>query len=237
LFTLTRQKLNLEKTEMCSQATLDLIKSVVDEKVNRDEMFTAFDVSVEVQERAKTAGIPTERHREMKRFIHDEITVYLSSGLYEKTLKDVGAPEKAFVYFPVNGDPDNYQPRDRGNKTPAPTMALPASIPMPQVVTAPGDKVLSPDARGSVSVPRGMTRALNFASGEEVVVVADQHNGQPCLVISRMVDKDANQAILTQYTVNPNRNLRVTVKALRKLPPGTQVRAFAKGSRCYLVNN
>lgn len=110
---------------MCDSATQSVIEDVVTQKVTNSEMFTAFDVTVAVQNRLKTAGSfdPAQhRHRNLRNDVHsavDRITTSLAQvgqNAYDRQLQDVGAPEQAYVYYRVGSDPANYVPMTRNDK-------------------------------------------------------------------------------------------------------------------------
>jgi hypothetical protein len=101
------------ETNMCNPESRELIHEVVTQRVQGDEMFTAFEISLAVQESARERGLPVERHRDMRGTIHEEMTTLLSGGLYQRSLQNVGAPEPAYVYYPQGGDPTQYVPLSR----------------------------------------------------------------------------------------------------------------------------
>ena len=92
---------------------LDLIDKVVDEKIANNEMFTAFDVSLDVKSKCRAQNLPIFRHSEMRQEIHQAVQVFVANGNYEIVLKDVGAPRPANLYYPQGTDPDSYTPRKR----------------------------------------------------------------------------------------------------------------------------
>lgn len=222
---------------MCDPQTLSLIEEVVDRKVNNQEMFTAFDVSLEVQEKAKGQGLPFTKHSHMKGDTHRCIDTHVNSGAYQRTLKDVGAPVDAFLYYPAGADPDTYVPRPRKDavKTaPAAVAATsPGAIDTSQFGTSDnnddsdvssavdtdddeeGDQTASgrtPDARGSLTVPSYLLRAAGFAE-KEVAYVTKQGD---TLVLSKQTPPGS--VPLTTYTVDYHNNVRITDKTLANIP-------------------
>jgi hypothetical protein len=217
---------------MCEPSTLDLIREVVTEATDKDQMFTAFDISLQVKELAEERGELVERHRHMKGAIHQEIAQYLDSDLYERQLMDVGAPTKAFVYFPEGQDPSGYRPKKRRD-----SQAAPVASPLPSVAPSPvggapstqaapqaapvassapsdddddeGDEKdtnRSPDARGTVAVPSYLLRAAGMVAGDTVHVGKSDHNGDECLIVS----SDDDGSALVSYTVDKYNNVRIT---------------------------
>jgi hypothetical protein len=214
---------------MCNAATLDLIERVVDEKIQRDEMFTAFDVSLAVKDLARSEGVQEERHRHMKGAIHQEMDQYTATGHYQRTLQDVGAGTPAWLYFPATADPSQYVPQQRRDvpQQPATTPTTPTVAPSAQPVAAgfaavdptdtdDGDQVDSvgrkPDARGTLTVPNALLRAAGFNHHDTAYVTSrTDDQGRPQLVIT----KRATSQPITTYTVDHAENVRVTKKALQ----------------------
>lgn len=101
---------------------LHAIDDVVRGFVASGRMFTAFDVSLAVKSRGITA-----RHRHMRDTIHEAIDEHASDGAdYTRTLRDVGAPTKAWVYHPWEDDPEQYRPVDRADQPSSPRQRTPA---------------------------------------------------------------------------------------------------------------
>jgi hypothetical protein len=211
---------------MCDSATLGLIQEVVDQKVNRNEMFTAFDVSLAVKELAQQRGIASERHRHMKNAIHQELEQYTQSGVYSRQLHNVGAATPAFLYYPAGADPSQYVPRQAS----APQASAPQASAPPSVAAAvasqstmglsslngdandgdQSDKGRKPDARGTLTVPNFLLRAAGFAPKDVAYVMHRDDNGTPVLVLS----KRPLASPLTTYTVDYASNVRITATTL-----------------------
>lgn len=214
---------------MCDLSTQSVIDSIVDSKVQGGELFTAFDVSLEVQRDLKASGSfhsDNHRHRNIKNDVHKSIDRYLNTAQYERQLRDVGASTDAFVYYPQGCDPSSYVPLTR-NDSPVSTpvvnspyvINIPASV--PQTVVAPvvtssndggtddaGDG-RKPDARGTVCVPNYLLRNAGFSSGDTASVYSGKDDlGNDCLVISKQVPAGVNP--LTSYTVDSYCNVRIT---------------------------
>ena len=211
---------------MCNSTSLGHIQDVTTDWVNDGRMFTAFEVSLEVQKRVRAEGGQPERHRHMKTAIHQEMDQYLQTGLYGQNLQDVGAPDPAFVYHPPGEDPANYTPLSRKDDQQKPTPATPAQ---PQPVAASstpniglaavdddddGDQTDSvgrkPDQRGTLTVPNYMLRAAGFQPKDVAYVTRRNDSGTDVLVLS----KRATTQPVTTYTVDYASNVRVTAKVL-----------------------
>jgi len=209
---------------MCTQATLDKIHDVVTDFVNGGRMFTAFEVSLEVQKQQKTAGETPERHRNMKREIHGELQQYLSTSLYNCQNHSVGADGGqqllALVYYPAGADPSTYVPLDRSDSPK--TTSVPAATSMVTSVSTPSlslsignsdsndsdssDKGRKPDARGVVCVPNFLLRVAGFQHKDIAYVISRQENGKDVIVLT----KRPSITPIATYTVDTYQNVRIT---------------------------
>jgi hypothetical protein len=223
---------------MCTAQADEFIVEVVDEFINGDVMFTAFDISLKVQEKLQAAGLPRERHIHLKNTIHREVQPFVDQKLYEQTLHDVGAPSRAFLYHPTGTDPNAYTPRDRndGKKTSSVSAgggATATVTPKPKLLATPqqiqqvgfflsndeddeddGDaQDLSgrgTDQRGSLTVPSFLLRIAGFAHGD--IAYITPIDDKSFVVSKRPVA--GKQHLKTTYTTNSNVNVRVTASSL-----------------------
>lgn len=145
---------------MCDPQNQDIINAVVKEFITQSRAFTAFDVSLE----AKSRGA-TERHRDMKDFIHQSSVLNdeMQYGNYTKTLvyvgDDGGNKLQAFLYHPTNYDPNSYvpQPRKRGN-FPTPGVKAIPSFGTPTTPNSPTPAVCLPGGGpGTTTTPAGLS--------------------------------------------------------------------------------
>lgn len=211
---------------MCDLFTQSVIDSIVDSKVQSGELFTAFDVSLEVQRDLKASGSfhsDNHRHRNIKNDVHKSIDRYLRNAQYERQLCDVGASTDAFVYYPQGCDPSSYVPLTRNdapvsNSNPYVINTTPTVVPVVStpVVSSANDGGTDdagdgrkPDARGTVCVPNYLLRNAGFSSGDTASVYSGKDDlGNDCLVISKQVP--AGVGPLTTYTVDSYCNVRIT---------------------------
>ena len=220
---------------MCTQATLDKINDVVTDFVNDGRLFSAFEVSLEVQKRQTAVGESPERHRHMKREIHGSLQQYLSTSLYDcvnqKVGDDDGKALYALLYYPAGADPNSYLPLDRKDSTKPTSPAQPAtatSPALPTTATSPAlpatasvpslsltsngnggdnkDSGRKTDARGVICVPNYLLRAAGFQHKDIAYVVASQENGKDVIRLT----KRATTTPLAQYTVDSYSNVRIT---------------------------
>jgi hypothetical protein len=228
---------------MCDTATLSTIEEVVRSKVQNNELFTAFDVTLAVQTALKGNGTfdaNVHRHRHLKEDVHNVVETYVSGGQYQRNLQSVGAPTPAFVYYPTGGDPSKYVPLAR-NDGPAVTPANdPYTITVPKTsasataVASPattynptannvGDGLdnvgRSPDARGTLTVPSYLLRAAGFGFNDQAYVYADGNR----LVVSKQ--QPPSPTTSTAYTVDHSCNVRIT-KAVLEYAGLSQVASF-----------
>lgn len=227
---------------MCNSMTL--IQSVVSEKVGSNAMFTAYDVSVEVQKRASLQGLPVERHADMKRDIHNAMQQI--SG-YEKSLVDVGAATRAFLYHPQGTNPLTYVPMPRNDSPVSPhAVVQPDGVIPVSLTSTPSDNSVLPtdsastnagpvvsnvvavattqpqsnggtptDNRGRLCVPNHMLRALGFQPKDTAQMSLKTDASGNYISVSKTLDILA--APLALYVVDKDVNIRITNTQLMSL--------------------
>ena len=213
---------------MCDMLTRSTIQEVVNMKSQANEMFTAFDVSLKVQEvlkNRKAFDHSQHRHRDLKNDVHDICQNSMVVTNYNRVLRDVGAPTPAWVYYPNGSDPANYVPRVRNDAPSAAVVALTpvgtfSSIQIPAISTVPaGTPVLvstndddcqnrAPDTRGTLTVPATLLRKAGFSPTDEVVAVSHNWTSQKCVVLRKYNGTLPDGASL--YTVDKANNVRIT---------------------------
>jgi len=200
---------------MCSTDTANLIEDVVQQKVDNDEMFTAFDISLDVKEKAKAEGLPVERHRHMRRQIHNAVAPFVNNCLYESTTWNVGAATPAILYYPSGGDPNQYVPRSRNDKNLTPGKVVRDGLfddnDADDADSGVDLKGKVGDARGTLGVPNKYIRNAGFQHGQKIYVRSGNLNGEQALILST-----DDTSALTSYTVDHNDNIRVTRHILNK---------------------
>ena len=217
------------------QPHIDLIAEVVAAKTTNGEMFTAYDVSKEVQDKAKAAQLPFVRHNHMKGTVHDTVAPHVDSGDYEKDQQhDVGATTPAILYYPAGSDPNDYV-STHAAAAPAPSSGAPASsvaaslgVVQPDPDTDDDDEDdddsddgdgsttaqnIPPDQRGRVCAPNSMTHALGWKQGDTIHVDVGTFRKKPCLILS----KTPRGTNVVDYTVDKNDNVRVHDHALAQI--------------------
>jgi hypothetical protein len=172
-------------------AALTAIQDVVQDRVREGRTFTAFEVSLEV----KARGVRT-RHRRLRNAVHRALAdVTGPAGDYSRTLMDVGAPSRAWVYHPSTVDPSGYVPlarrdsgRARGTATPVPSGAF------------------GVDRRGRLCLPVHLLARIGVRPGQRVAVRCDPATGQVVITRARGWRGPAD----TSYTAEPHGNVRLT---------------------------
>lgn len=213
---------------MCDQTTQNLIAEVVEQFTDEDRLFTALDISKEVQERLKADGqfdFQSHRHKAIKNDIHRQLRTYVDNGLYHQELQDVGAPTKAFVYYPDGGDPNSYVSIARKDSQVTPSSAtVDSTVGTPVVNQSTSDddegdekdSGRTPDARGTLCVPAILLRASGFAFRD--VAYLSRNGNDSVLILSKQVPAGATS--LSHYTVDHSNNVRVTKANLDHIDQG-----------------
>ncbi len=211
---------------MVDAALTQVIESVTSDKVQAGEMFTAYDVSKEVQKRGHR-----ERHNNMKVVVHDYYVRGAMGADYTRTLIPVaGAPTPPFVYHRNTDDPTTYQASpsdpaavtaavgsfyaqgtvavqdatDSGDDEDDGTVVLspPASLP-----SVNGKHYRKPDARGTVCIPAKYLRTAGFSPKDKACIWAGGNS-------LRVVKPTTGGKPLATYTVDSNNNVRITKHTL-----------------------
>ena len=238
---------------MCNQTNQELIEEVVSERVENEELFTAYDISREVQNRARNNGTPFERHRDMKNYIHNVMQDYLGVE-YVKTLHRIG-DNNAIVYHPPHRQAAEYvsgidEPAKEGFATygPAVVAAVQENRPPQHVFNAQqvadvvsswkianqSDKIINlvrnygVDGRGSLIVPAKIVREAGFQPKQKVYVGRQFHSLH--IVDEDFIGSDAS------YTVDDYGNIRITAGVVKLIGDGSYNFKVEQGiDRKYIV--
>lgn len=207
-----------------------MIGNVVQDFINEGKMFTAFEVSLGVKER----GVQ-ERHRNMRDTVHEIIFEYGDPAGYTRTLRDVGAPESAWVYHLPSDNPYRYVPLPRNDGpqpstvSSAPTedfddsdepFVIPVGIRNPIKLQTRNiaasmvpDGAYGTDQRGRLCIPVNLLVRLGVTAGQSVDVTCDPENGK---VLLRRSSGQSTQDPDASYTAEPDGNVRITQGTLEK---------------------
>jgi bifunctional DNA-binding transcriptional regulator/antitoxin component of YhaV-PrlF toxin-antitoxin module len=200
---------------MCSVANQQIIEGVIREKVDRGEMFTAFDITREARRRGGT-----ERHRHMKPAVHQFFDGGVMGSDYTRTLIAIpGAPCPAWLYHPTGAGPAGYQPLDRSKMNHGTTAARRSGA-------GPGYGV---DKRARICVPVRFLRRVGLRPGDEAVVVADRTGSG--LALTRTRPRAGRKAVLASYRVDRYGNVRIAQGILQRARLGGQSYELAGDTR------
>lgn len=110
---------------MADAATRQLVQKVVLDQVAAGAMFTAFDITL----MARNQGVQL-RHDEGRDIVHEMFQTGAMGAAYQRSIVDIGASAKPFLYHRFDSDPKNYQAggsKSTASTPPAPTSPPPAS--------------------------------------------------------------------------------------------------------------
>jgi len=179
----------------------EIIEQVVDEFLKAAKAFTAYDVTIEARKRGMQ-----ERHRNIKSFVHSTIATILDTiqsdpneSDYDRELKDVGAPEQAFLYFPDGYNTDRYEAMDRNDTTPRFTT---------NTTTQQIDGVvqLTKCTRNRLYIPTVVLQRLRMDVGEKLRVYQD---GDKTYLVSD--DAMVQNRTIDEYTVEKSCCARISM--------------------------
>lgn len=183
---------------MCNAATIQMIEEVCEEKVKAGEMFTAYDVSQEVRRRGGN-----DRHRNMKRHVHDFHCRGLMGGEYTRTLVSIpGAKAKAYLYHQSSDDPTLYQPQPRRRAR---------------------DGAYRADRRARLCIPVYWLRSAGLLPGTEAFVTSDDSSHS--LIVTRDRPDPSKTVVLQTYKVEKDGNVRIARATLQRA--GLRGKSFA----------
>lgn len=197
----------IKEIQMPLETSISLIKEIIDLRfIGLKRMFTAFQVSLEVQEAAKENGVPVERHSEMREFIHKEIQSAIDSSQWQREKWDVGASEKAFLYYPIDADPNEYVPLSRQHANVEEIVNV--EQPPLQISTIKGR---CRDHRGYLTIPAVLLKACGFHPQDTVPVY--QKAGFGWMVVGKS-KTDESGVLCSEYTVDHSGNIRISLAVL-----------------------
>ena len=107
---------------MADAATEQLVLTLVNERVQAGVMFTAYDVTQAARRRGGNV-----RHNDVRDVVHELFENGRMGATYNRSLIDVGAPTKPWLYHHYNDDPATY-------KVPDPAAPLPTAAAQPGFV-------------------------------------------------------------------------------------------------------
>jgi len=198
---------------MCQTANATLIDTVVDEFVQQQKLFSAYDITRE----AKSRGA-TEYHGQMKGQVHARWGDLQTTG-YTRSLVPTPTGD-TWLYHPIHADIQPYIDSVNGNQSStalpspntAPTPSL--SVSAPTVATSGDVKNQSTDAEGRLPIYNDQMSTLGAAAGDKVNVYVDK--GQS---ITLTLPTNNSSTPYAEYTVNADGRVRLSNKILAAYLP------------------
>jgi hypothetical protein len=207
---------------MCDFATLQEIETVVLEKCQNAELFTAFDVTKAV--RAKVGRSVNVPHNDVKQEVHNLFASGQMGSDYTRTLGNLplasGIPQP-WVYHPTTADPSSYGSGipQLCNAPAVPTLTPPVlkaadTNGSDDGVNQTSDGYYKVDGRETLCVPKSLLEAVGLKAGDEAHVSADALAGH--LVVTKSLPDQTVLTPLSSYTVDKYGNVRITQHTLVK---------------------
>jgi hypothetical protein len=200
------------------------IEAVIDQKIQNKEMFTAYDISYDLQ---RNHGVK-ERHNNMKMYIHDTMAEHISNYYpYKKSLVDVGKGQ-AFLYHENHSDISGYKPITScpvisNNHLGTTAVAKDGStLTSPngtvfgrptKIVSNPTSSVLSPNSRDRIIIPAKMLRGASL-NPKDVAVVYANNIDSALLICSKSVVKDPDWKAVDKYIVDKSGNIMISERVI-----------------------
>lgn len=200
------------------QSLTNAITNAIEERVQKNEMFTAFDITLAVQEECRKDGVTHPTHKEIKEFIHDNMKLELS---YTSSFVDVGAPTKAKLYYPQGNDPQHYIPKPRNNITSNPTVT-PATPQTPLVVVV----KKSVTKEGKLTIPASFLRSIGKQTNVAVLALdMSMVLARRLCLFAEHTHAPKTYSVLNKCKVNRYGNIRIAGKYLKHI----------RGSHEYII--
>lgn len=206
---------------MCDSVTQKAIEDIVITKVNAQDMFTAWDITVE----SRSQGIQAQHH-EIKLVVHGFFDSGSMGTDYKRVLHDVGAQVQPWLYYPKSANPKDYNtpanfpPKKAVQSGPSISIGLPQSL-SPNVAKA--------DKRGTVCIPKTAIKNAGLNPGDTAYVYPVPNNNR-LIVVKDPADAGGSQNFKHRiYRVDCNGNIRLTKKSLilANIPVGSKGQQYS----------
>jgi bifunctional DNA-binding transcriptional regulator/antitoxin component of YhaV-PrlF toxin-antitoxin module len=199
-----------------------MIDEAILNKLNSDEMFTLFDITLDVQKMQAKEGEPLSKHREL----HNQIADAANMTGWSRKLIDIGDGIHANVYFNTAiHDVSTYQSKKMIGKD-QPILMQDGSIRKVKDIQV-GDQLMGTDGKinvvntsscaistksvdrfGRLRIPSAITRKAGYVPGDILYAIKENDN----LIIA----KNLNIPV-AKYVVDCYDNVRITSKTLKKV--------------------
>jgi len=188
-----------EGDEMKKKKIMKKVYEIVDMWLDEDDMFTAFDVTLQAKEEGAD-----ERHRNMKGYVHERMAYHMGRFVdYERTLIPVVGQEDAWLYHPSDADISEYALQDRDD----------ANTAQPTTVKDNLDGITT-NSRNRLIIPVKFLKEVGMYSGDRVYVSVDLD--EDTLTVSKSKPK-SNDSLLDSYLVDKSNNIMISTNKLSKL--------------------
>lgn len=214
---------------MCSPKIMRMIEDIIEMKMIAEDMFTAFDVTLDLQQR----GV-RKRHRELRNDIKRVADATTLRYQYQSSLVNLkGINARAMLYYKYGADIDSYQPTIRANQSQANgngngngrsrsrgTYPMPVHQHLSSIIPAQygfSNVKKSLDGRSRVCVPARLSSSVGFEPGDKVHFIYDHQNNSLLLTKNAQTNTISNTQA---YTVEKYRNVRITLSKLQAISTG-----------------
>ena len=196
------------------------ITTVVNEFVNDNKMFTAFDVTRELRGRVKDRV----QHHEVKREVHQMFTSGQVFG-YNRTLANLpGVNPQPWIYHPLAADFTTY------NGNPAAVTPVAPSPVLPSISSTDDDddddeddnnRVYKFDSTDRLCVPNKLIRQLGLKCGDEVHIVCTTPPTNEVAIVKKNHSFPGVpphiSSVFADYVVDRYDNVRITKGAFNRI--------------------
>lgn len=193
--------------------TLQVVETVVFEKCQAGDLFTAYDITKEVRNRVGRGT--SVLHNDVKQEVHNMFANGQMGADYTRNLGNLSLPagvSQPWVYHRTTDDVVNYgQNAAAGQSTPPPSLQV-SGDDNDDGVNKTSDGYYRVDARETLCVPKAMLAAIGLNPADEAYVSADALAGH--VVVTKGLPDQTVLTPLSTYTVDKYGNVRITQATL-----------------------
>lgn len=189
---------------MCDTATQQLIEQTVSDKVQKNELFTAFDVTTAVRKQSSGRVF----HNEVKKVVHKLYDSGVMGPDYTRSVAvNLNVSPQPFLYHPMSADPTQY---GQVQSDPNDAVASNGATSDDSDGDDEEDEPYGVDGRNTLCIPSMFLRALGFKNGDTAYISLDTMGN------SLVVTKKPLANLLSRYTVDSYDNVRITQYVLQR---------------------
>jgi hypothetical protein len=191
---------------MCDFATQQLVQQTVSDRVQKNEMFTAFDVTVAVRKQISARVY----HNDVKKEVHKLYDSGVMGPDYTRSMAvNLNVNPQPFLYHPMSADPTEY-----GQQNPPQVNTNVTSSDNNNDEEEDEDdlveKTYKVDARQTLCIPALFLRQVGFKDGDTAYISVDGMSN------SLLITKKTTPNLLSTYTVDYHGNVRITQFILQR---------------------